>query len=496
MKFKNIFIANRSEIARRVIRSAHECGYRTSVAFSPHDATALFVRESNQAFPLAGNSPKESYLDIEQILAAAKKANADAVHPGYGFLSENAAFSEAVTKAGMKFIGPSPEAIELLGDKTKARALARKLGIPTPDGTASEITSPEKAIQAARKIGFPVLLKAAAGGGGKGMRLVEREEEMAQSLDRARGEAKSAFGDDRVYIEKYIARPRHIEFQILADAHGNVIHLGERECSIQRRHQKLIEESPSVIMTPELRREMGEAAITLVKHAKYEGAATVEFLMGQDRKYYFLEVNTRLQVEHPVTEFVTGLDLVREQFRIAEGEKIQPPPVPRLEKAGVFSPRGHAIEVRIQAEDVWNDFLPSLGKIAFVRHPGGAFVRNDSAMFAGLEVSGFYDSLLSKLIVWDATRDAAIRRMTRALEEMRVAGVSTTIPFALFAMRNARFQQGELSTAFVEHEFSPEAREAELHRYTTRAEPYFAAVQMLLEERRAREHFIAPIVRA
>jgi len=493
VKFQNIFIANRSEIARRVIHSARECGYRTSVAFSPHDATALFVREANLAYPLSGNSPKESYLDIEQILAAAKKAKADAVHPGYGFLSENAAFSEAVSKAGMKFIGPSPEAIELLGDKTKARALARKLGIPTPDGTASEITSSEEAIQAARKIGFPVLLKAAAGGGGKGMRLVEREEEVAQSLERARGEAKSAFGDDRVYIEKFIAEPRHIEFQILADAHGSVIHLGERECSIQRRHQKLIEESPSVIMTPELRHEMGDAAIALVKHANYEGAATVEFLMDQNRKYYFLEVNTRLQVEHPVTEFVTGLDLVREQFRIAEGEKLSPPPIEGGGQGVV--PRGHSIEVRIQAEDVWNDFLPSLGTIAFVRHPGGAFVRNDSAMFAGLEVSGFYDSLLAKLIVWDATRDAAIRRMTCALEEMRVAGVSTTIPFALFAMHNQRFQQGELSTAFVEREFSPDAREAELRRYTERAEPFFAAVTTRLNKRHARVTFVEPSVR-
>jgi len=483
MKFQNIFIANRSEIARRVIRSARECGYQTSVAYSPQDARALFVREAHQAFPLAGNSPKESYLDMEQILAAAKKAKADAVHPGYGFLSENAHFSAAVTGAGMKFIGPSPDAIELLGDKTKARALARKLGIPTPDGTASEIESAEVAIQAALKIGFPVLLKAAAGGGGKGMRLVEREEEMAQSLERAQGEAKSAFGDERVYLEKYIAHPRHIEFQILADARGNVVHLGERECSIQRRHQKLVEESPSVIMAPELRREMGEAAIALVKHANYEGAATVEFLMGQDRKYYFLEVNTRLQVEHPVTEFVTGLDLVREQFRIAEEQKLA------LASKDIVA-NGHSIEVRIQAEDVWNDFLPSLGKIAFVRHPGGAFVRNDSAMFAGLEVSGFYDSLLSKLIVWDATRDGAIRRMKRALEEMRVAGISTTIPFAHFVMRNERFQQGELSTAFVEEEYGIETRDHERAIYTERAAPFFAALQLTLEERKARAEFL------
>jgi acetyl-CoA carboxylase, biotin carboxylase subunit len=482
VNLKNIFIANRGEIALRVIRSAKECSYKTSVAHSPHDASALFVREADIAFPLAGNTPKESYLDIEQILNAAKKAGAGAIHAGYGFLSENAHFSAAVTEAGMKFIGPGPEAITLLGDKTKARTLARKLGIPTPDGTTKELTSSSEAIETARMIGYPVLLKAAAGGGGRGMRLVERESDLLQNLERARDEAKNAFGDDRVYLEKYIVKPRHIEFQMLADVHGNVIHLGERECSIQRRHQKLIEESPSVVLTPELRKEMGEAAIALLTHAKYEGAATVEFLVGQDLKFYFLEVNTRLQVEHPVTECVTGLDLVREQFRIAEGEKLG------MKQSDIVS-RGHAIEVRIQSEDVWNDFLPSLGMIQFVRHPGGAFVRNDSGMFAGMVVSGFYDSLLSKLIVWDRDRDKAIRRMTRALEEMRVVGVSTTIPFGLFAMRQAAFQSGDFSTAFVEDEFTPEARDLELARYTAAAEPYFLAVQKVLDKKKARTAF-------
>jgi acetyl-CoA carboxylase, biotin carboxylase subunit len=479
----NIFVANRGEIARRVIRSAKECGFKTSVAHSPHDRTALFVREADFAFPLAGNTPKESYLDSEQILNAAKKAGASAIHPGYGFLSENAAFSAAVAEAGMKFIGPGPEAISLLGDKTKARTLARTLGIPTPDGTTKELTSDTEAIKTARTIGYPVLLKAAAGGGGRGMRLVERESELLQNLERARDEAKNAFGDDRVYLEKYIVKPRHIEFQLLADAHGNAIHLGERECSIQRRHQKLIEESPSVVLTPKLRREMGEAAISLITHAKYEGAATVEFLVSRDLKYYFLEVNTRLQVEHPVTEFVTGLDLVREQFRIGEGKKL------RLKQSDIVS-HGHSIEVRIQSEDVWNDFLPSLGTLTFVRHPGGAFVRNDSGMFAGMEVSGFYDSLLSKLIVWDADRDEAIRRMTRALDEMRVVGVSTTTPFGRFAMQNPRFQTGALSTAFVEEEFTAEARERELSRYATHAEPYFAAVQKALNKKKAQSAFV------
>lgn len=483
MGFKTIFIANRSEIARRVIRSARECGYKTATAFSPHDSTALFVREADWTFELAGNTPRESYLDIEQVLRAANDARADAIHPGYGFLSENAAFSAAASEAGIKFIGPEPEAIDLLGDKTKARTLARKLGIPTPDGTTSEITNTADAIESAKKIGYPVLLKAAAGGGGKGMRLVEREEDLLSSLDRAKGEAQSAFGDDRVYLEKYIIRPRHIEFQILADSQGNVVHLGERECSIQRRHQKLIEESPSAIMTEALRKEMGEAATQIVREAKYEGAGTVEFLVGQDLKYYFLEVNTRLQVEHPVTEFVTGLDLVREQFRIAEGEKLR-----FTQEDIVF--RGHAIEARIQAEDVWNNFLPSLGRISYVRHPAGAFVRNDSALFSGLEVSGYYDSLLSKLIVWDMTREEATLRMRRALAEMRVVGVSTTVPFAQFVMQNERFQSGELSTAFVEQEFTDDIRAALLAECERAMMPVFAAVAAHVEQRRARELFV------
>jgi acetyl-CoA carboxylase, biotin carboxylase subunit len=488
MAFRNIFIANRSEIALRVIRAAHECGYFTSAAYSPHDTTALFAREADRVYPLRGNTPNESYLDIEQMLWAAKQAHADAVHPGYGFLSENAAFSEAVEKEGMKFIGPAPDAIDLLGDKTKARALARKLGIPTPEGTVSAITSDAEAIKSAKSIGYPVLLKAAAGGGGRGMRIVQHEEDLLPNLERARGEAKSAFGDDRVYLEKYIEKPRHIELQILADRHGNVIHLGERECSIQRRHQKLIEESPSSVLTESMRREMGEAAIELVRHAKYEGAATVEFLVDHNLKYYFLEVNTRLQVEHPVTEFVTGLDLVREQFRIAEGETLS-----LTQNEVIF--RGHAIEARIQAEDVWNDFLPSLGTIAFVRHPGGAFVRNDSAMFAGLIVSGYYDSLLSKLIVWDDDRDRAIARMSRALEEMRIAGVSTTAPFARFAMRNERFRAGDLSTAFIEEEFSPEIKERELACAIEHAEPYFVAVQKKMNDGRARALYLNTSIR-
>lgn len=484
MGFQTIFIANRGEIARRVIRSAHECGYHAAVAYSPHDKPALHVREADASFALNGNPPRESYLDIEQVLHAAKLAHADAIHPGYGFLSENADFSERVAKAGMKFIGPSPEGIDLLGDKTKARKIALKLGIPTPVGTTEAIRSNDEAIETAKKIGYPVLLKAAAGGGGKGMRVVESEDQLLPSLERAKGEALTAFGDDRVYVEKYITRPRHIEIQILADEHGNVVYLGERECSIQRRHQKLIEEAPSPIMTPELRKQMGEAAVSLVREARYFGAGTVEFLVDEAGKYYFLEVNTRLQVEHPVTEFITGLDLVREQFRIAEGEKL------RFAQSDVEL-RGHAIEVRIQAEDVWNDFLPSLGTIAYVREAAGTFVRNDSALFAGLEISGHYDSLLSKLIVWDRDRDRAIRKMLRALNETRIVGVSTSIPFHLFALDTGEFRAGDLSTAFVAERFTLEVRTAALEREERLATPAFLAVGREIRKRKERTLFVS-----
>ncbi|MBS1904580.1 MAG: acetyl-CoA carboxylase biotin carboxylase subunit [Bacteroidetes bacterium] len=482
-QFKTILVANRSEIARRVIRSAHECGYRAAAICSPHDETALYVREADAYTRLAGNTPRESYLDIEQVLDAALKMKADAVHPGYGFLSENAAFSQACVDRGIVFIGPTPEAIDLLGDKTKARVIAQKLGVPTPGGTTEALNDASEAKAVAKRVGYPVLLKAAAGGGGKGMRVVEKEEDIESSLARAQGEALSAFGDDRVYVEKYITRPRHIEFQVLADTHGNAVYLGERECSIQRRHQKLVEEAPSVVLTPELRKEMGEAAISLVREAKYEGAGTVEFLVDENGKYYFLEVNTRLQVEHPITEFITGYDLVREQFRIAEGAKL-----PFKQKDIVL--RGHAIEVRIQAEDVWNEFLPSLGTISHVRHPSGAFVRNDSAMYPGLEVSGYYDSLLSKLIVWDMTRDGAIARMKRALEEMRVAGVSTTIPFHRFVMGNDTFKSGALSTKFVEEEFTAERKDAIYGALLQEQTPALLAAAQHAQMNRQRQLFV------
>jgi acetyl-CoA carboxylase, biotin carboxylase subunit len=480
---KRVLIANRGEIARRVIRSAHEVDMQTVAIYSPHDQTALYVREADQAYRLNGNLPKESYLDHEQVLWAAKESGADAIHPGYGFLSENAAFSEATSKAGIVFIGPKPETIDALGDKTKARIIAQRLGVPTPSGTTQALNSWQEAAEAGKKIGYPILLKAAAGGGGKGMRVVDREEDLASSLERAKGEALSSFGDDRVYVEKFITNPRHIEIQVLADSHGNVIHLGERECSIQRRHQKLVEEAPSSVLTPALRKEMGEAAVALVKEAGYTGAGTVEFLVDDKGKYYFLEVNTRLQVEHPVTEFITGLDLVREQLMIASGKKIS------ITQEQVEL-RGHSIEIRIQAEDIWSGFMPSLGTVSYVRHPGGAFVRNDSALFNGLEVSGFYDSLLAKLIVWDTTRDLAIKRMQRSLEEMRVVGVSTTIPFGTFVMQNEAFRQGDLSTAFVEKEFSDQTRDELLAKEREKSINSFVTVQDQVDQHRQRRLFV------
>jgi len=484
MSFTNILIANRSEIARRIIRSAHECGYRTIAVCSPQDSGALYTREASELYPLAGNTPRESYLDIDQILSIAKRTKVDAIHPGYGFLSENAAFSAAVAKAKIKFIGPEPDAIDLLGDKTKARTLAKKLGVPTPGGTTEALNSADEARKIANQIGYPVLLKAAAGGGGKGMRIVAMESEIEQSLERAKSEALSAFADDRVYIEKYIVSPRHIEFQVLADRFGNVVHLGERECSIQRRHQKLVEESPSPVVTPALRKQMGEAAVALIREAKYEGAGTVEFLLDSAGKFYFLEVNTRLQVEHPITECVTGLDLVREQFSIAEGNKLG-------YSQSDITFRGHSIELRIQAEDVWNDFLPSLGTISYVRHPGGAFVRNDSALFAGLEISPYYDSLLAKLIVWDIDRQSAIKRMHRALAETRIVGVSTTVPFGTFVMNNRRFATGDLSTSFIDEEFSSDVRTSLYEQLLETRKSAFAAVANELQKQQIRKQFLA-----
>ncbi|HET7152252.1 MAG TPA: acetyl-CoA carboxylase biotin carboxylase subunit [Candidatus Kapabacteria bacterium] len=440
---KKILIANRGEIALRVIRACKELGIRSVAVYSDADANAAHVQMADDAYNIGEPPPLKSYLNQDKIIAAAKKSHADAIHPGYGFLSENPVFAKRVRDESMIFIGPSAEAIRMLGDKTAARALAHKIGVPTAAGTINALESTKEAITVAKKVGFPIVIKAAAGGGGKGMRVVESEKDMESAVQAAQREALGAFGDSRVFVEKYIHHPKHIEFQILADEHGNVIHLGERECSIQRRHQKVVEESPSLALTPELRNQMGETACKLIKEAGYTNAGTVEFLLDNEKNFYFLEVNTRLQVEHPVTEMVTGIDLVQEQIAIAEGKPL------RFTQGDVIQ-RGWAIECRIIAEDPMNNFLPSTGTIAIGELPEGIGVRNDTAIRAGMEVLPFYDSMLGKLIVHAETREKAVGRTIRALNEFFIAGVSTSIPFCKFVAEHESFKSGQYNTGFVE----------------------------------------------
>lgn len=441
--FKKILIANRGEIAVRVIRACHEMGIKAVAVYSEPDRNSLHVQMADEAYLLGPAPALESYLNQEKIIDIAKQSGAQAIHPGYGFLAENFGFAKKLEKNRIKFIGPSFGAIELMGDKTAARKLAEQENVPTIPGTIDPIFSVDKAKKNAEKIGYPVLIKAAAGGGGKGMRLVSNQKDMAKAFRAAQNEARSAFNDDRVFLEKYIAQSRHIEFQILADEHGNVIHLWERECSIQRRHQKLIEESPSVLLTTESRKKMGDAAVRLTKAAGYYNAGTVEFLVDSGGKFYFLEMNTRLQVEHPVTEWITGIDLVKQQFLIASGEVLKI-------KQEDIKPKGHAIECRICAEDPKNNFLPSTGQISYLLEPGGIGVRCDSGITAGGFVHPYYDPLLSKLIVWADTRQEAMARMNRALNEYMIFGVETTIPFFIRLLRNEAYCRGDLSTNFLE----------------------------------------------
>jgi len=443
VKIRKVLVANRGEIAVRVIRACREVGLGTVAVFSEVDREALHVLMADEAHAIGPAPAAESYLAIEKLIGIAKASGADAVHPGYGFLAENAAFAAACADAGLTFVGPPDAAIRALGDKTAARRLARDLGVPVVPGTVEALAGDDEALRAAREIGFPVMIKAALGGGGKGMRLVRREADLAAALRMARGEAGSAFGDASVYLEQAIAEPRHIEVQVLADAHGGIVHLGERECSIQRRHQKLVEESPSPVVDARLRHAMGEAAVRLAKAAGYVNAGTVEFLVDGAGHFYFLEVNTRLQVEHPVTELVTGLDLVREQLRIAAGERL-----------GYGQPdvtwRGHAVECRINAEDPFAGWLPSPGTITGLRAPSGPWVRDDSGVYEGAIVSRFYDTLLAKLIVWGADRAAAVDRMARALAEYKVVGVRTTISALERIVAHPDFRAGRLSTGFLD----------------------------------------------
>ena len=389
--FRKILIANRGEIAVRVIRTCREMGIQTVAVYSQADRLALHVRIADEAYEIGGSSPRESYLLQEKIIVTAKRCGVEAIHPGYGFLSENAEFADAVTAAGLVFIGPRGAAMRQMGDKTAARKLMQHAGVPTVPGSRDAVDDPNEATAIAERVGFPVLIKASAGGGGKGMRLVHRAEELAALFNTASSEARSAFGDGRVYIEKYVENPRHIEFQILADGHGNVVHLGERECSIQRRHQKVIEESPSSLLDEKMRRQMGEAAVEAARSCGYSNAGTIEFIVDKQRNFYFLEMNTRLQVEHPVTEMVTGLDLVRLQLEIAAGDKL-PFKQEQIER------RGHAMECRVYAEDPENNFLPSIGKLKYMQRPGGNGVREDSGVGEGDAISIYYDPMIAKLI--------------------------------------------------------------------------------------------------
>jgi acetyl-CoA carboxylase, biotin carboxylase subunit len=443
MKIKKVLIANRGEIAVRVIRACRERSIATVAVFSEADREALHVQMADEAYAIGPAVAAESYLVIERLVEVARRTGCDAVHPGYGFLAENVGFAEACTAAGLTFIGPPAAAIRAMGGKTAARKIARDMGVPTVPGTLEPVTSDDAARAAAREIGFPVMIKATMGGGGKGMRLVTREADLADALRMARGEAGAAFGDAAVYLERALIEPRHVEIQVLGDTHGHVVHMGERECSIQRRHQKLIEESPSPIVDAAMRQRMGEAACRITRAAGYVNAGTVEFLVDGDRNFYFLEMNTRLQVEHPVTEMVTGIDLVREQLRVADGE-------PLGYQQGDIAWSGAAIECRINAEDPFAGWLPSPGTITGLRAPSGPWVRVDTGVYEGYTVPRFYDTLLAKLIVWGADRGAAIDRMTRALAEYRIVGVRTTIPVLERIIAHPDFRAGRLSTAFVD----------------------------------------------
>src|SRR6478752_6702634 len=446
---KKLLVANRGEIALRIMRSAREMGIKTVAVFSEADRAALHVRFADEAVCIGPPASSESYLRMDKIIAAAKETKADAIHPGYGFLSENEDFAAEVKKAGLIFIGPSAESIELMGSKLAAKAAVAKFNVPLVPGTAEPVTDISKAKKIAAEIGYPILVKASAGGGGKGMRIVESEKDFEEQMDRAVSEAISAFGDGSVLIEKYVTQPRHIEFQIFGDQHGNMVHLFERECSIQRRHQKVVEEAPSSLLTPELRKKMGEAAVNAAKSANYYNAGTIEFIVDGNNNFYFLEMNTRLQVEHPVTEQITGLDLVKLQIQIAEGAKLP-------FKQDDLKINGHAIEVRVYAEDPANNFLPDIGTLKTYKRPQGHGIRVDDGFEQGMAIPFYYDPMIAKMICTAETREAAIEKMIRAIDEYEITGVETTLGFCNFVMHHEAFRSGNFSTKFVESYFKPE----------------------------------------
>lgn len=439
--FKKVLIANRGEIALRVIRTCKEMGIKTVAVYSTADKDSLHVRFADEAICIGPASSSQSYLDIPRIISAAEITNTDAIHPGYGFLSENSRFSRICSENGIKFIGATPEQIDGMGDKAKAKATMIAAGVPCVPGSAGVITSDEQALADARKIGYPVMVKASAGGGGRGMRMITSEADLIDKINDARRESKAAFGNDELYMEKFIEEPRHIEIQIVGDQYGNVCHLSERDCSVQRRHQKLLEETPSPFMTKKLRDEMGQAAIKAAKAVKYEGVGTVEFLVDKHRNFYFMEMNTRIQVEHCVTEEVVNYDLIREQIKVAAGHKIS---------GKNYEPQMHAIECRINAEDPFNDFRPSPGKILNYHAPGGHGIRIDTHVYAGYTIPPNYDSMIAKLISVAQTREEAIAKMKRALEEFVIDGVKTTIPFHIKLMENKDFIEGNITTKFLE----------------------------------------------
>ena len=449
---KKILVANRGEIALRVMKSIRKMGLKSVAVYSEADRNAPHVRYADEAVCLGAPPSSESYLLGDKIIDFSKKLGVDGIHPGYGFLSENADFAEKVTNSGIEFIGPKPHAIKVMGDKLAAKDTVKAYDIPMVPGIDKAITDVHKAMQIAKEIGFPILIKASAGGGGKGMRVVEEEKLLEEQMKRAISEAKSAFGDGSVFIEKYVTSPRHIEIQILADKHGNVLHLFERECSIQRRHQKVVEEAPSAILTDELRQKMGEAAVNVAKSCDYVGAGTVEFLLDADHNFYFLEMNTRLQVEHPVTELITGIDLVEEQIKIARGECLS------------FTQKdlhmtGHALELRVYAEDPQNNFLPSVGHLRSYSLPEGEHIRVDNGFEEGMEIPIYYDPMLSKLITFGKTREEAIQRMIEAIDQYKVIGVDTTLAFGKFVCQHEAFMSGDFDTHFVKNYYTGEMLE-------------------------------------
>jgi propionyl-CoA carboxylase alpha chain len=474
-KITKLLVANRGEIALRIMRSAREMGISTVAVFSEADRQAMHVRFADEAVCIGPPPSAQSYLVMDKIIGAAKETGANAIHPGYGFLSENEDFARKVKEAGLIFIGPSAESMEIMGSKLGAKAAVSKFNVPLVPGTAEPISDVAAAKKIAKEIGYPILIKASAGGGGKGMRIVEKESEFEEQMERAISEAVSAFGDGAVFIEKYVSQPRHIEFQIFGDQHGNVVHLFERECSIQRRHQKVVEEAPSSVLTPELRKKMGEAAVNAAKAANYYNAGTIEFILDDKLNFYFLEMNTRLQVEHPVTEQITGLDLVKLQIKIAEGEKL---PF-RQEDLKI---NGHAIEVRVYAEDPSNNFLPDIGTLKTYKRPQGHGIRVDDGFEQGMSIPFYYDPMIAKMICHDETRERAIAKMIRAIEEYEITGVETTLGFCKYVMQHSAFTSGQFDTKFVEKYFKPENLVAP----TTEEEQQVAAalaVQLLSEKK-------------